>query len=220
MDDNQTGDSAGLSKDSIFDASENEWLRIAVKNATATHSAEVVIYKPDHSKLAFYFGIAGNGQAYYVDSTGSHLLYSGSLNTWYEFRVVIRWSEQTYDIAIYNKNGNKLAEAKDLAFYNGAFVLYICHILFYSSIAGTGTSYYDGCSVTTYYPPTEEKIDAKETGILLTEQIIDPAPASGHWIVDYWVRHVRSKYDKTLSDNHNIPRAVLSKIKDIETQKQ
>jgi len=50
--------------------------------------------------------------------------------------------------------------------------------------------------------------------------LAEPQEVGGHWIADYWVRHVRSKYDKTLADDHNIPRAVLSKIKDIETQKQ
>jgi len=54
---------------------------------------------------------------------------------------------------------------------------------------------------------------------VLTNGIDEPSSAGGYWIVGYWVRKVRAVKDKTLADDHNIPRAVLIKIKDVEAQK-
>jgi len=220
MDDPTNGGPAGLSKDNIFDPTEDEYLRIAVKNASATHGAEVYIYTPDHSRLAFLFRIEGAGAATYLDNLGVHTLYGGSLNTWYEFRIVIKWAEQKFDIAVYDRNGNKLAEAKDRVFYNGTYIETLAHILLYSSIAGTGTAYYDGVSVVKYLPPIPPEIDVVEGGIFCVDKLVEPSPVMGHWILDIWVRHVRDIYDKTLADDHNIPRLVLIKAKDIESTKQ
>lgn len=50
---------------------------------------------------------------------------------------------------------------------------------------------------------------------------IDPSlVVGGHSILGYWVRKVRPRIDITLADDHNIPRLVFLKAKDIEAQKQ
>jgi len=220
MIDPTNGGPAGLKKDNIFDPTEEEYLRIAVKNASSTHAAEVYIYKPDHSRVAFIFSISEVGNANYLDNLGYHTLYSGSLNTWYEFRIVVKWAEEKFDIAVYDRNGNKLAEAKDRVFYNGTYIATLAHILLYSSIAGTGTAYYDGVSVQTYVPPEAVEIELLDKGLICADKMVEPAPVTGHWILDIWVRHVRDIYDTTLADDHNIPRLVLIKAKDIESTKQ
>lgn len=53
----------------------------------------------------------------------------------------------------------------------------------------------------------------------LGHSIVEPQEAGGHWIFDYWLRHVRGRYDKTLASDHNLPRSILSRIKDFESRK-
>jgi len=219
MDDPTSGGPAGLSKDNIFDPSEDEYLRIAIKNISPTEIADVYIYKPDHSRVAFIFGVEEGGECFYQDNMGYTFFYYGDLNKWYEFRVVIKWAEEKFDIAVYDRNGNKLAEVKDRTFLNATYIATIAHILLYSPISSTGTAYFDGCSVATYYPPSATRLDIKEAGIMLGETLIDPPPQQGYWIVGYWMRRVRARYDKTLADDHNIAKAILSKIRDVESQK-
>ena len=210
---------AGVSKDGIFDPTEDAYLRIAVKNASATHSAEVCLYNPNHTRIALIFQVGGAGTCSYRDETGTYILYAGSLGTWYEFRVAVHWATEKFDIAVYDKNGTRLGIATDRPFLNSSVIETIAHILLYSSIAGTGTSYYDGCSVTKYIPPSPAELNLSESGVLLTEKLVDPPPSQGYWIVGYWMRRVRAIYDKTLADDHDIARAILNKIKDVEAQK-
>jgi len=45
--------------------------------------------------------------------------------------------------------------------------------------------------------------------------MVKPEEGGGYWILGYWVRKVRARYDKILADDHNIPRLVLIKVKDL-----
>lgn len=53
-----------------------------------------------------------------------------------------------------------------------------------------------------------------------SRDMIEPSEKVGYWILNYWVRKVRPKRDKTLADDHNIPRLVFRRAKDIEATKQ
>jgi len=216
MDDWSSTKSAAVYKGGLFDPSEDEYLRLAIKNVSDTRSGEVYLYMPDYSAVCCQFWVDGGGDIRYSDAEGGHFLYAGSLNTWYEFHLVLRWSQLKFDIAVYDRNGNKLAEAKNRPMKNSGPVYMTGHVILYCSILGSGTTYYDGVSLATYLA----EITVSDAGIMCTDKMVEPTPATGHWILDTWVRHVRDIYDKTLADDHNIPRLVLTKAKDIESTKQ
>lgn len=58
------------------------------------------------------------------------------------------------------------------------------------------------------------QVQLKDT-LVLSPQLINPPYAGGYYILGFWVRKVRAKYDKIKSDDHNIPRSVLRKARDV-----
>jgi len=50
--------------------------------------------------------------------------------------------------------------------------------------------------------------------ITLDSTLINPPNAGGYWIQGFWVRKVRARLDRYLADDHNIPMAVMQRIRD------
>lgn len=68
--------------------------------------------------------------------------------------------------------------------------------------------------IVTGIPPRAKVVELYDS-IMAEDKIIEPPDYGGYWILGYWVRKVRPKWDKIKADDHNIPRLVLRKARDL-----
>jgi len=63
--------------------------------------------------------------------------------------------------------------------------------------------------------PARAKVIKLYESLKALDKIIEPPDAGGYFILGYWVRKVRPKWDVIKADDHNIPRLVLMKARDL-----
>jgi len=142
---------AGLSRDNLWPAGPWAEVEVALKTQSAGPGEnpcnEVYFYNKDHTRIALIFGQDSSGLLLRQGGDGTKILYQGSLDTWYRFRVRIKWTTEKLDIWLYDRQGNLLAYEGEAPFLNSPVIETIAHILLYSAIACKGTLYWDAVEV-------------------------------------------------------------------------
>jgi len=151
MRDNLADKPAGLSRDNIWPNLDPFELTFAMKLATPTGSEapmqQVYFYNREHTRVAFIIGQYVSGLLFHWGAGGATSFYSGSINTWYLWRVQINFRTGTFTIWLYDRDGNLLIKVSDIAFANLTVIETTAHMLLYSPIANTGTYYWDAVEV-------------------------------------------------------------------------
>lgn len=208
-----TGDGGGAYKDLIYGSPNHITVEVALKyvpDVGDVGAGQIYFYNKQHTRLFAIASINKDGVCSISGGDGGDTLYNGSVNTWYRFVLKIRWEDNTFDCALYDRNGVLLGSVLNKTSLEGTTVVVIAHILFYLPSNTTGTFYAD-------YVQCQETIVTElnySESITLSEKQVEPEDAGGHWIQGLWVRHVRARLDRYLADDHNIPMAVMQLIRD------
>jgi hypothetical protein len=187
--------------------------------AYGPESCALMFFTKDHTKLACAVLVNSDNWWFVQCGEGQYQLFGRGNKTWVKVKVLIRWDDETFDITFYDRDGTKITELLNRSFYNQSFWGkpdgLAADVLAFGSNVWQGNIWLDEIKSEMLVFPSLPV----EAGILVQDKLLQPSDAGGYWIVGYWMRKVRAIYDKTLADDHNIARAILNKIKDIEAQK-
>jgi len=203
----------GAYTDGIYGSPDHITVEVAFKyvpDPGDVGSGQIYFYNKQHTRLFAIAEINKDGVCSISGGDGSTVLYNGSVNTWYRFILKIRWGDNTFDCALYNRNGALLGSVLDKTSLEGTTVVVIAHILLYLPSNTKGTFYAD-------YVQCQETIitELNYTEVItLSEKQVEPEDAGGYWIQGFWVRKVRARLDRYLAADHNIPMAVMQRIRD------
>jgi len=207
------GDGGGAYKDGIYGDPDHITVEVAFKyvpDPGDVGSGQIYFYNKQHTRLFAVAKINNDGVCSISGGDGSTDLYNGSVDTWYRFILKIRWEDNTFDCALYDRNGELLGSALGKTSLEGMTVVVTAHILFYLPSDTKGTFYAD-------YVQCQETLVTEiafTDVITLSEKLEEPEDAGGYWIQGFWVRKVRARLDRYLADDHNIPMAVMQRIRD------
>lgn len=208
-----TGIGGGAYQDNIFGTPDHVSVEMGIKyvpDPGDTGNGEIYVYTKDHTKLFAVIRVGCDGKCEIQGGDGTTLLYNGLINTWYRYLLNIRWEENKFDCYLFDAEGEVLGSVFDKTSLNNPSVLVTAHLMYYLYSGAKGTIYADlvQCQETII---TELRYSES---ITLSEKQVEPEDAGGHWIQGFWVRHVRARLDRYLADDHNIPMAVMQRIRD------
>jgi len=143
--------SCGLYKDELWGEAPLITIEVAQKVEPPTPPwsvmGQIYVYNKDHTRIALIVGQQTNGDIIHWGAGGTIVFYHGSMNTWYKFKIRVNWKDEKFDVWLYDRLGNLLAEAHDIPFLNSTTIEVIAHLLLYSPIVSRGTMYWDAVEV-------------------------------------------------------------------------